>query len=127
MYLCHILGDEELASKWPEWGSGAELIHLDFTKAFDLVYYRLLLAKPKRHGTIHDVQNKVVSFFRQQTFQVSVNGILSQMFWAVWEFAPIDRKCHHSLLNADDAKLIASRSHCIENEGEPDRTPLGTV
>ncbi len=113
MYPCHILVDEELASKWPEWGRGAELIHLDLTKAFNLVNYRLLFAKPKRHGTIHDVQNKVVSFFRQQTFQVSVNGILSQMFWAVWEFAPIDRKCHHSLHNADDAKRIAPRNLCI--------------
>ncbi len=70
---------EELITK----GSAVDLIYLDFSKAFDLVNHRLLLDKLRGYCIAPIAISWVNSFLNQRTFQVNVNGTLSQMVEAV--------------------------------------------
>ncbi len=71
---------EELITKWLAEGSAVDLIYLDFSKAFDPVNHRLLLHKLRGYCI---VISWVECFLSRRTFQVNVNGTLSQMAEAI--------------------------------------------
>ncbi len=101
------------------------IAYLDFAKAFDSVNHRLLLTKLKCYGIAPSVINCIESYLRRRSFQVSVNGSLSQVAEAVSGvpqgsvLGPIlfviyvndlsDNLTIDHLLYADDVKLIAPR------------------
>ncbi len=59
------------------------MIYLDFSKSFDSVNHRLLLDKLRGCGIVPIVISWVECFFSRRTFQVNVNGTLSQMAEAI--------------------------------------------
>ncbi len=81
--LTTLLVAEELITKWLDEGSAVDLIYLDFSKAFDPVNHRLLLHKLRGYGIAPIVISWVNCFLSRQTFQVNVNGTLSQMAEAI--------------------------------------------
>ncbi len=58
--------------------SAVDLIHRDFSKAFNFVNYRLLLAELRGIGTALIIISWVDCSLSRRTFQVNVNGTLSQ-------------------------------------------------
>ncbi len=70
---------EESITKWLDEGSAVDLIYLDFSKAFDSVSHWLFLDKLRGYGIAPIVISWVDSFLNRRTFQVNVNGALSQM------------------------------------------------
>ncbi len=59
--------------------SVVDLIYLDFSKAFEFVNHRLLLDKLRGYGIVPIVISWIECFLSRRTFQVNVNGNLSQM------------------------------------------------
>ncbi len=74
---------EELNTKWLDEGIAVDLIYLDFSKVFDLFNHRLLLHKLRGYGIAPIVISRVECFLSRRTFQVNVNGTLSQMAEAI--------------------------------------------
>ncbi len=121
--LTNLLVAEELITKWLDDGSVANLIYLDFSKAFDSVSHRLLLDKLRGYGNAPIAINWVECFLSRRTFQVNVNETLSQMPEAISGvpqgsvIGPIifvinfnnlpDNLSSDNLLYADDVTLIA--------------------
>ncbi len=121
--LTNLLVAEELITKWLDEGSAVDLIYLGYYKTFDLVNHRLLLDKLRGYGNAPVVICWVECFLSRRTFQVNVNGTLSQMAEAISGvpqgsvIGPIlfiiyandlpGRLSPDSLLYADDVKLIA--------------------
>ncbi len=103
-------------------GSTADLMYLNFPKAFDSVNHRLLLDKLRENGIATIVISWAECFLSRRTFQVNVNRTLSQMTEAISGvpqgsvIGPIlfviyvndlpDRMSADHLLFADDVKLI---------------------
>ncbi len=56
-----------------------DIICLNFAKAFDSVNHRLLLANLKRHGIAPSVIKWIKCYLRRLSFQVSINGSISQL------------------------------------------------
>ncbi len=81
--LTNLLVTEELITKWVHEGSAVDLIYLDFSKAFDSVNHRLLLHKLRGYGIAPIVIGWFECFLSRRTFQVNVNGTLSQMTEAI--------------------------------------------
>ncbi len=124
--LTNLLVAEEMITKLHE-GSAVDLIYLDFSKAFDSDNYRRHLAKRRGYGIGPIVIGWIECFLSRRTFQVNVNGILSQMAEAISGvpqgsvFSPIlfviyvnDLPNHLSAgshLYADDGEHIAPRNH----------------
>ncbi len=116
----------ELITKLLDEGSAVDLIYLDFSKSFDSVNHRLLLHKLRGYGIAPIVISWVECFLSRRTFQVNVNGTLSQMVEAIsgvpqgLVIGPIlfviyvhdlpNNLSADSLLYADDVKLIAPRN-----------------
>ncbi len=119
----NLLSAEETVTRWIDEGDTVDIVYLDFAKAFDSVNHRLLLAKLKCYEIAPSVINWIESYLRWCSFQVSVNGSLSQVAEAVSGvpqgsvLGPIlfiiyvndlsDNLTIDHLLYADDVKLIA--------------------
>ncbi len=124
--LTNHLVAEELITKWLDDGSAVESIYLDFSKALASVNHRLLLDKLRGYGIALIVISWVECSSSQRTFQVNVNGTLSQMaeaisdipkgsaigsiFFVIYATYLLDRLSADSLLYADDVQLIAPRN-----------------
>ncbi len=124
--LTNLLVAEELIIKWLDEGSAVDLIYLDFYKTFDSVNHRLLLHKLRGYGIAPVVISWIECFLSRGTFQVNINGTISQIAEAISGvpqgsvIGPIlffiyvndlpDRLLADSLLYADDVKLIAPRN-----------------
>ncbi len=110
------------------WLQIGELAHAESPQhltAIDLVNSSLLLIKLKCYGIAPSVINRIESYIRRRSFQVSVNGSLSQVAEAASEvpqgsvLGPIlfviyvnelsDNLTIDHLLYANDVKLIAPR------------------
>ncbi len=103
-----------------------DLIYLDFSKFFDSFIHRLLLDKLRGYGIAPIVLSWGECFLSRRTFQVNVNGILSQMaeatsgvpqgsfigliLFVIYVNDLPDHLSADSLLYADDVKLIAPRN-----------------
>ncbi len=74
---------EELIIKWLDEGSAVDLIYLDFSKVFDSVNHRLLLAKLRGYGIAPIVISWGECFISRQTVRMSVNGTLFQTVEAI--------------------------------------------
>ncbi len=114
---------EEFFAKWLDEGSAVDLIYLDSSKAFDSVNHRLLLDKLKGYGIASIVISWVECFLSRRTFQVNVNGTLSQiakaingvpqgsaigpMFFVIYVNDLTDHLSADSLPYAVDVKVIA--------------------
>ncbi len=72
-----------MITRWLDEGDTVDIIYLDFAKAFASVNHRLLFIKLKCHGIAPSVINWIESYLRRRSFQVSVNGSLSQVAEAV--------------------------------------------
>ncbi len=106
-------------------GDTDEIVYPDFAKAFDSVNHRLLLTKLKCYGIAPSVINRIESYLRRRSFQVSVNGSLSQVaeaasvvpqgsvlgpiLFVIYVNDLTDNLTIDHLLYADDVKLIAPR------------------
>ncbi len=55
-----------------------DLVYLDFTKAFDSVKHRFLLAKLKSSGIDGAVLNWIKSYLSNRSYQVHIDGVLSE-------------------------------------------------
>ncbi len=102
-----------------------EIVYPDFAKAFDSVNHRLLLTKVKCYGITPSVINRIESYLRRRSFQVNVNGSLSQVaeaasvvpqgsvlgpfLFVLYVNDLTDNLTIDHLLYADDVKLIAPR------------------
>ncbi len=102
------------------------MIFLDLSKAFDSVNHRLLLDKVRGYGIAPILISWIECFLSRRTFQVDVNGTLSQIAGAISGVPQSsvigpklfviyvddlpDRLPTDSLLYADDVKLIAPRN-----------------
>ncbi len=75
-----LLVAEELITKWLDERSAVDLTYLDFSKAFNLVNHRLLLDKLSGYGIAPEW---IECFLSRRTFQLNVNGTLSQMAEAI--------------------------------------------
>ncbi len=131
--VTNLLSAEETVTRWLDEGDTVDIVYLDFAKAFDSVNRRLLLTKSKCYGIAPSVINWIESYLRQRSFQVSVNGSLSQVAEAVSGvpqgsvLGPIlfviyvndltDNLTIDHLLHANDVKLIAPRkqSDALQN------------
>ncbi len=60
-----------------------DLVFPDFSKAFDSVNHRFLIQKPKAYGINGSIMNWIESFLHDRTFNVSINGSVSQSKAAV--------------------------------------------
>ncbi len=69
----------ETVTRWLDEGDPVDIVNLDFAKAFDSVNHRLLLTRLKCYGFAPSVLNWIESYLRRRSFQVSVNGSLSQV------------------------------------------------
>ncbi len=123
--LTYLLSAEETVTRWLDEGDTVDIVYLDFAKAFDSVNHRLLLTKLKCYGIAPSVINWIESYLRRRSFQVSVNGSLSQVAEAVsgvpqgsvlgpFLFVIYVNDLSNNLtidhlLYADDVKLIAPR------------------
>ncbi len=76
--LTNLLVAEELIAKWLNEVIAVDLIYLDFSKAFDSVNHQLLLDKLRGYGIAPIIISWVKCFLNRRTFQVNVNGTLSQ-------------------------------------------------
>ncbi len=81
--LTNFLMAEELITKWPDEVNVVDLIYLGFSKAFESVYHRLLLDKLRGYGIALIAISWVERFLSRRTFEVNVNGTLSQMVEAI--------------------------------------------
>ncbi len=122
----YLLTAEEFITKWFSEETAVDLINLDFSKAFDLVNDRLLIAKLRGYGIAPIVICLAECFLSRRTFQVNANGTLSQTAEAISGAAqgsapgPIlfviyatdlpDRLSADRLLYADGVTLIARRN-----------------
>ncbi len=77
--VTNLLSAEETVTRWLDEGGTVDIVYLDFAKAFDSVNHRLLLTKLKCYGIAPSVINWIESYLRRRSFQVSVNGSLSQV------------------------------------------------
>ncbi len=117
---------EELITKWFDGGSAVDLIYLDFFKTFDSANQRLLLDKLRGYGIAPIIISSFKCFLSRQTFQMNVNGALSQIAEAI-SGVPQDsvigpmlfviyvndlphRLLADSLLYVNDVKRIAPRN-----------------
>ncbi len=116
--LSNLLAVEKLASKWLDEGSAVDMIVIEFSKAFDSA--NLLLDKLRGYGIDLVVISWVECFLSRRTFQVNVNGTLSQaaeaisgvpqgsvispILFVIYVNYLLDR------LSADDVKLSVSRN-----------------
>ncbi len=89
--LTNLLVAEELITKWLDEGSAVDLIYLDFSNAFDSVNHRRLLHKLRGNGVAPIVISWVECFLSRRTFQVNVNGTLSQMAESI---SGVPQGCH---------------------------------
>ncbi len=64
-------------------GDTVYLVFLDFSKAFDSVNHRFLIQKRKAYGINDNIVNWIESFLHERTFNVSINGNMSQSKAAV--------------------------------------------
>ncbi len=62
--LTNLLSAEETVTRWFDEGDTADIICLDFAKAFDSVNHRLLLTKLKCYGIAPSVINWIESYPR---------------------------------------------------------------
>ncbi len=60
-------------------GSTVDIVYLYFVKAFDSVNHRLILIKVRCYGIAPSVLNWIEPFLQRRSFQVSINGSLSQV------------------------------------------------
>ncbi len=77
-----------MITKWLDEGSAVDLTYLGFSLAFDLVIHRLLPGKLRGYGIAPILISWVDSFLNRRTFQVNVNGALSQMAEALCGVLP---------------------------------------
>ncbi len=112
-----------MITNWLGEGSAVNLTYLDFSKAFDSVNHRLLLEKLRGYGIAPIIISWAECLLSQRTFQLNVNGTLSQMAEAISGvqqgsvIGPMlfviyvndlpDHWSADSLLYAEDNKLIA--------------------
>ncbi len=123
--LTNLLVADELSTKWLDEGSAVDLIHLDFSKAFNLVNHRLFLDKLRGYGIAPIVISWVECFLSRRTFQANVNGTLPQMadslsgvpqgsfigpiLFGIYVNDLPNRLSADSPLSADNIKLIAPK------------------
>ncbi len=124
--LTNLLVAEELITKWLDDRSAFDLIYLDFPNAFDSVKHRLIPDKLRGNGIAPIVISCVECFPSRRTFQVSINGALSQMaepkssvpqgsvigpiLFDIYVNDLPDHLSAESLLYADHGQLIAPRN-----------------
>ncbi len=77
--LTNLLSAEETVTRWLDEGDSVDIVYLDFAKPFDSVNHHLLLTKLKCNGIAPSVINRIEFFLRRRSFEVSVNGSLSQV------------------------------------------------
>ncbi len=87
--LTNFVVAEELATKWLDEDSAVNLIHLDSSKALGSFNRQLLQEERKGYGIAPTVINRAESLLSRLTFQVNVNGDLSQTSDAIkWRPPP---------------------------------------
>ncbi len=64
---------DKLIKKWLDEGNAFDLVYLDFSKVFDFVNHRLLLAKLRGYGIALTEITWFESFLSRRSFQVKVN------------------------------------------------------
>ncbi len=69
---------EEKVTKIMDSGDTVDLVFLDFSKAFDSVNHRFLIQKLEAYGINDNIVNWIESFLHESTFNVSINGCISQ-------------------------------------------------
>ncbi len=77
--LASLLAAEEFITKCFDEGSAVDPIYLDLSKAFDSFNHRFLLAKLRGYCIALIVVNWAECYMSRRTFQVNVNGTLSQI------------------------------------------------
>ncbi len=76
--LSNLILQDERAARLLEEGHTAELVYLDFAKAFDSVNHRFLLAKLKSSGIDWVALNVIKSYLSNRSYLVQIGGVPSE-------------------------------------------------
>ncbi len=143
--VTNLLSAKETVTRWLDEGDTVDNVYLDFAKVLDSVNHRLLLTTLKCYGIAPSVIIWIESYLRQRSFQVSVNGSLSQVaevasavpqgsvlghiLFVVYVNDLTDNLTLDHLLYFADVKLIAPRKQSdwklILNPSKSGHLPVG--